>query len=423
MFPPTGTYSQAYSSTFSDSELPKATPTFSSHLTIQSAISRIYINPEGQRALQAILWVLNHSLTNVSFSPTLTNIAGLLLVYTSEFRCFEIIEIICILSNEKKELLEMFLPLDGEQLRQVVGIICKIVYIENDGVMTYMKAKNIDFEEAVADIVKNFFVGYFKLPFLLRALMWMLADGIRAIIKLAVSVVVITSECFSEFRNDFITDFKKACYSFDNDEQIFTQAKKLKILKNVTEDLNLPNLKNLTFYRYIRPRCEIAPKLISMCELEIIWANIPSLFQHHSVEQFFSTASDGFSLRALLRKAQSLKRNSATLLLIKSESREITGAFFDVVLASNEKFVGTNNCFVFTLRPELKMYFSTGANDMFAFVSETILLFGGGYFGSALTIDKELLHCTSSKCLTFNNPVLISESFDLIELEVLTIVS
>ena len=79
--------------------------------------------------------------------------------------------------------------------------------------------------------------------------------------------------------------------------------------------------------------------------------------------------------------------------------------------------------FIFTLRPKPALYFSSGKNEMFAHISETIMIFGGGSQGCALTIDKQLLQCTSSPCETFNSPILITDSFNLLALELICLVA
>ena len=49
------TIQNSYFSTFQNSELPSATPTFSSNLTIESAVCKFYINSAGLKALQSVL--------------------------------------------------------------------------------------------------------------------------------------------------------------------------------------------------------------------------------------------------------------------------------------------------------------------------------------------------------------------------------
>ena len=367
--------------------------------------------------------MLSHTIPYIYYSPIITSYASLLLVYVTESRCFEILENMISLSNERKDVLNKFFTLDAEQFKTLVGIACKMIFETVEGLKSYIEAKNIDFCAAVADMIKNFFIGYFKLPFLSRTLLWVLCEGNKAIVKVLVGIFKTLSENFSEFRSLFINDLKSCCYHADDDETIFKTALKVKIPKNYNENLELPNLQNLSSFVYKRPKCSFSSKLISICELELVWSSIPHLFSHCNIEMLFSTEKDGFSLRALLRKTANLKKSTPFILLIHTVTHEIIGVFIDNAISPSEAFIGSNYSFIFTLRPKPALYFSSGKNEMFAHISETIMIFGGGSQGCALTIDKQLLQCTSSPCETFNSPILITDSFNLLALELICLVA
>jgi hypothetical protein len=408
LFPSAGSYAKEFAATFQDEEIPSTTPTFSFHLTVESAVTRFYINSPGIKALKSLLWVINHRFSNLYYSPALPAMASVILTFTTESRAFEILEALIQISIEKKQTLEQFITVDANQFRQLVALIVNTLYSQIDGLESLVQVRKINLPASIAEMLKVFFIDYFKLPFLLRSLNWVLSEGIFKCISGHIAEL-----------SSFESEFQAFCYTFDDDEEIFFHAMKTKINVRRKTELELPILKNLSCFKYSRPKCESFPTLITACELEFIWAGIPEIFKHYTLNSWFSTTNDGFSLRALLRKGAEQTKTSASLVLVKSQSHQIIGVFFDSGFVSGDKYTGTANSFLVSLRPNPAIYFSTGVNDMYAFISESIIIFGGGSSGPALTIDRELLHCSSNSCLTFNNPPLLSG--DLISLEVLSL--
>jgi|LauGreDrversion4_2_1035121.scaffolds.fasta_scaffold276978_1 hypothetical protein len=52
-----------------------------------------------------------------------------------------------------------------------------------------------------------------------------------------------------------------------------------------------------------------------------------------------------------------------TLLIIQTNKQHIFGAFIDDVFKIYSRgYIGTNDCFVFTIKPEVKVYYDTGSN-------------------------------------------------------------
>ncbi|KTF90445.1 hypothetical protein cypCar_00031996 [Cyprinus carpio] len=122
-----------------------------------------------------------------------------------------------------------------------------------------------------------------------------------------------------------------------------------------------------------------------------------------------------------------------TLMLIRTTDGEVCGAFLSTDWEERKRggnklsFFGTGECFVFKMKPEMERYEwvvikhpelanasqaaddepeQTGAND------------NGGGEGNALYIDSELNHGRTERCLTFDNPPLCAESFQIALLEV-----
>ncbi|KAA0705069.1 TBC1 domain family member 24 [Triplophysa tibetana] len=162
-----------------------------------------------------------------------------------------------------------------------------------------------------------------------------------------------------------------------------------------------------------------------------------------------------------------------TLLLIKTTSREVCGAFLSTDWEERKRggnklsFFGTGECFVFRMKPEMERYewviikhpelasaaqpsadeqagnssplnlekpatdpshlspflsarhFNLNSRNTSMFMAGNIdsIIIGGGD-GNALYIDSELNHGRTERCLTFDNPPLCAESFQIALLEV-----
>ena len=369
------------------------------------------------------MWLINYKYINVNYSPLIAPFCSLLLLYVDEGRCYEIVDYCIGQSCERRELLEKFFTTEAEQFKILVGITCCVAFGEIEGLQSLIKARNIDFPRAVSEIFKVLFIGHFKISFLQRFLAMFLADGLLALVKVTVGIFKVAAESVSEFRKEFGAELKQFLYCLDDDDPIFLAAQKLKVTKSFFKDLEIPNLQGLTIYKYSRPKLNFVSRVVSMYELELIWTYVPDYLRHFEVQKIFSTTDHGYSLKNLIRTCSVVKGQKATIFVIKSSSKDVIGGYFEHPIEICSKYVGNFNSFIFSLKPLPLFYHSAGVNELHAFINEFVILFGGGKEGIALSIDQELLNASSSACETFANPVLISSHFEILELEVLSIVS
>lgn len=406
-----------------NNEIPNFTPTFTSHLTVDAAIPKLYLNDEGLKALKTILWMLNYKFPNINYSPMTTAFCSLLLLYVNEGHCFEMIDNLICVSNDKRELLEKHFIVEAEQFKILVGVTCNMIFTEVEGLESLVHARNIDFPRAVAEMFKVFFISFFKIGFLQRLVSMFFSDGILALSKVAVGTFKVVSDALSEFKRDFLLDLKEYCYTLDDDDSIFAAALRVKLSKTALNDFIIPNLLGLSSYKYIRPNFDFSSRIITNCELESIWSRIPDYLKHCEIKRIYSTTDCGYSLSNLLRICSPIPKQKATILLVRSYSQDVVGGFFEHSVEICSKYIGGYNSFVFTMKPLPCFYNSTGANEMHACLNENEILLGGGNDGIALTIDQELLQASSSSCETYNNPILIAENFEITEIEILSLIS
>lgn len=130
---------------------------------------------------------------------------------------------------------------------------------------------------------------------------------------------------------------------------------------------------------------------------------MPPTVQAYTPQMVFCTQLDGFSLKTLLSHAESYPEPFPSLLLIQTELGSTVGAYLGSNLRTRHKYQGTSDAFLFSLDPPRSFWHSSGRNEMYVFVSQDSLLFGGGGAGPGLTLDSTLCSSSSFQCETFNN--------------------
>ena len=79
----------------------------------------------------------------------------------------------------------------------------------------------------------------------------------------------------------------------------------------------------------------------------------------------FTTSLHGFSLASLYRKCQ-VQGDSPTLLCIEDSQENMFGALLSDPIKLHEHFYGTGESFLFTCRPEFRVFKWSGENQHFA---------------------------------------------------------
>uniref|UniRef100_A0A8D8VIS8 MTOR-associated protein MEAK7 n=1 Tax=Cacopsylla melanoneura TaxID=428564 RepID=A0A8D8VIS8_9HEMI len=115
------------------------------------------------------------------------------------------------------------------------------------------------------------------------------------------------------------------------------------------------------------------------------------------------------------------------LVIVKDDKSNIFGAYASTNLTLCPKFFGDQHSFLFTLKPDMKIFNSSGFNDNFIYLNsnqQTLpngLGFGGQFEYWGLWIDAEYGHGESNKtCSTFSNYEMLSteKHFKLTHVEV-----
>lgn len=155
-------------------------------------------------------------------------------------------------------------------------------------------------------------------------------------------------------------------------------------------------------------------------ELIDINRELPDRLRNHTWVVTYSTDRHGVSLKQFYRFLQG---HNETLILCETRTGERFGCFATEQWTPTRprEFYGTGESFVFSFRPDLKVYKWTGANDFIMSSSASHIGMGGGG-GFVFCLDEDLDCGTTSKCETFGNlePLLAETEFRISQMEVIT---
>uniref|UniRef100_A0A671LH97 TBC1 domain family member 24 n=1 Tax=Sinocyclocheilus anshuiensis TaxID=1608454 RepID=A0A671LH97_9TELE len=203
-------------------------------------------------------------------------------------------------------------------------------------------------------------------------------------------------------------------------------------------------------------------EIVSAKEIRDIWSWIPERFALCQPQLLFTTSTHGCSLNRFYSHCEGYE---PTLMLIRTTDGEVCGAFLSTDWEEWKRggnklsFFGTGECFLFRMKPEMERYewvvikhpelanaaqstddeqtgkpatdpshlspflsarhFNLNSRNTSMFMAGNVdsIIIGGGE-GNALYIDSELNHGRTERCLTFDNPPLCAESFQIALLEV-----
>lgn len=139
----------------------------------------------------------------------------------------------------------------------------------------------------------------------------------------------------------------------------------------------------------------------------------------------FSSVRHGQSFSTFCRQ---LQVNGPTLLVIKDMGGNVFGGFAAESWRYGPQFIGSANCFLYSLHPTMGVYYPTGYNENYMYLQQNAQTLPNGlgmggqlnYFGLWLSSDYGIGHSKGTpKCSTYGSPVLShKEEFHIDVLEV-----
>jgi hypothetical protein len=114
-------------------------------------------------------------------------------------------------------------------------------------------------------------------------------------------------------------------------------------------------------------------------EFAKVWHFMPDYVKIRIPEMVYCAHSDGFNLQSLYRKMQPYKNEyKFSMIVIQTKNNEVFGAFIDDVFRKYLKgYIGSNECFVFQLKPKIEVYYDQQVNQRYLLAEQEYFQIGG----------------------------------------------
>ncbi|XP_017577108.1 TBC1 domain family member 24-like [Pygocentrus nattereri] len=433
-------------------------------------IPRYCLNKAGLNSVKKILLCISQNFPEITFCPILPALVSLLLHYSEdEAQCFHsICSLLFYTDPEKRYIDQTFLTTHASCMTfgDLANKYCR-------GIRKLIASSHQSLFEFYSDWIMWIFAD---LPFsyAIRVLDVYLIEGYKVLYRVALALLCLYKVSVSS-RLAHVDDFRQDMKRF---VQNVSRHSSIEALLQRAFSIQLPTRRELNFLYNANKQALIqrgiqnqssyqsvelggfCSSVVSETEMRVVWAWIPERFALFSPARLFSTTDHSRSLTSFYSRVEG---HEPTVLLLKTVDEEVCGAFLssDWTLRDHDgeklQFFGTEECFVFTLRPGMERYQRTvlhisgmagtspssscssshpaGSNWDPKYLSVPFspephlpkarfmaggdeMLFIGGDGGHALSLFADLSVGQSEGCATFESPVLCRGKFRIQSLEV-----
>lgn len=179
-------------------------------------------------------------------------------------------------------------------------------------------------------------------------------------------------------------------------------------------------------YASYTPNIGVKSTIVSYEQFSRIWMMLPEHVRIRNPELLYQAHTEGFNLQSLYRICSEYKNEyKFTILLIQTKKDQIFGAFVDDVFRLHLRgYLGSCDSFVFTIQPNVRVFYETGKNMRYFLGEMNYFSIGGEGEGPAIWVNDRLERGRTNKCDTFGNEILtlgqkhLDDNYDIHNLEV-----
>jgi hypothetical protein len=404
---------QSFSGEFPD-EVSRV-PSYSSNRDIDAVIKKNYLIEDGKAAMRRILIAIHRKHSNIVFAPHIPAVVSMLLLYLQEFETYFVMDKLIINSEEMKEdrLIRWHLTLSESSNVRMVSAIFHVAKRLSPKLERYFDKNSEAMLKEIGKMFNSLFIGYFKLPELVRILICYMSEGIKVLFRVILAIFLeVEIDLIDSLPEDTERLLIKYCQETTKINQLLNSAFRLPLSRYNNSFIYQapPTSFEQKQFILITPKLNFESRIITKPELDFIWTSLSSRFAASIPELIFSNFDHGTSFTSLKQRI-SYHSSLPLLIFLESVMGEKCGVLLDSGLVVKKDYQGTDDTMVFAIAPELKSYRSSGINNMYYYLDNDIFLVGGQGNGPALTIQPDLSNCSTRRCLTFNNEPLASENF------------
>mmetsp|Transcript_40350 Transcript_40350/g.92291 ORF Transcript_40350/g.92291 Transcript_40350/m.92291 type:complete len:540 (+) Transcript_40350:18-1637(+) len=378
--------------------------------------------PDGQHALQRILWIVNQSYSFVEMCPVLPPLLTVLLCFLDEPQTFSVLH--CMLEQARSRVKQgedrWYLPYNQAQLDKYTTAAMTVARNHIAALLSHLERIGFD--------TRSWFYGRVLgdgLSRLLPLCQWtrvmsaMISEGCKVFMRFGLALLKVNSEAIRKCSTAAEVENILSSKAFDIDRltkvafgfQI--RSSNPKAMQGGEVHDSLAGAVPL----FCRPRLsEPSEALHSDAHWESLWQRLPADLRILDPKLVFTSRTDGCSLSRLLKAGESFRSNPA-MLCVQTRTQEVLGYF----LCSGLYFTGSayaqpdrsDGSFVFHFDGDLNLTVSpfTGANDMTFLADRDALVVGGPQ--PAMRLDSDLNWGFSDACPSYGSPAVCGGRFQI----------
>ena len=394
-------------------------PTFSRKQHLNEAVPLLLLSTEGVEALQRVLWAISETSKGGWFCPILPCLASLSLLFLSETESFLLLTALTKYSESTPPHpnLNWHFLFTETQHKRLFTVIRDLLRDKERTLVTTLEARGVDVALLAGELVSSLYIGRVHWLTLCRLYCCYLSEGTRILVRFTVGV-------FRKLKPQLlglasVKDVLAAITIGLNTAQVAEAAFKAGVslhmpkvfptwLKNGTEPDSVPL--QVTFDRL---QTVVDSVILSQGDFQRLWQELPPRYKLMSLHLTYSSDRDGIHLPTLLRKSAAMGEHPGSILLFSTLQEWTFGVFLDTWVRPTPEFIGTSDCFFFTMKPTECFAMIETENVYVLHVTPSQLTIGEGPHGPALSLDSDLSRGYSATSATFRNPTIETGTFIL----------
>ena len=424
--------------------------------TFQESLPFHYLNEKGINALKEVVWLLNGVLPKIEYSPTLLSVASLLLLFLTKEEAYEVLRNIIESDQNVAELNKLrwhfrYTLLENIKLDLSIKTCILDLSKETANQLKIIEDMGLTMLDLIQDMIETFFLDYVNFLGVIKFLSFFMLEGVKGIYRLVYAIIslcdltleaktytrkesfksglleTLKSKITTENKiqkmpkEDVLKLFKEKSNKIDkfyNLMDIATQWKLTHLNNNYAYQFippairdNLPKLKNLLYI----PSFEPESRIIKRNEIPKLWELIPSDIKFcNGILLFDKEKNPENDLNTIYDVGEKLEDNSKILFIIQTTNDEVFGGIMEqnIKLKENIQYLIPPQSFLFTIRPEMKVYEPKDKeHDEIVCFEPGAIRYGYGKDGPAITINYDLQEGSTEKNSVFGKDICLIKDY------------
>eukprot|EP01100_Stratorugosa_tubuloviscum_P013565 TRINITY_DN6878_c0_g1_i2.p1 TRINITY_DN6878_c0_g1~~TRINITY_DN6878_c0_g1_i2.p1 ORF type:complete len:595 (-),score=245.76 TRINITY_DN6878_c0_g1_i2:94-1878(-) len=397
-----------------------AVPTFGSPIEFTNA-NRYQLTLDGWRVVKRLLVTVAVQHEMLRYAPVLPDFIAITLHFITEIECWSMLQLMLRRLEQGRN---TYFSTSCKSTAITMATLKTLISRFLPNLHEHLKSLQVDITIFATSWFNSLFTLALDFKYVLRIVDAYILQGERVLVRAGLALLQYFEDQLltCDTQQDFILKLNTLVQSFNADAGILTRPfpfisyKELLEFEKASQYL-ITNVKEVEPNIYYHPDILTSSTIFTTEHFNQAWEWLPPRYRIREPYLVFNAAKDGFNLKTLYLKCENI---SPSILILKTKSNSIFGAFLSHPLRPCDTFIGNGECFIFTFDSQPKAFhWNQYSNKEFFFNPASRSLTIGGGQGTAIWLDDELLHGKTTWCQTFNNEPLQSNSdFECVTIEV-----